>query len=143
MRAYMDGCVLFALIVWQGIGGNLVGENSVGGAAGENMISTVSLFWKHILSFALLIWRAISHRYAHFVDGTSWILRSFVLYQYVDGGEAALPHMVSPTSRWHGMVYLRSQRYRDHRGRKNLFAVGERVRRRFLLTSALHAVWWW
>lgn len=96
------------------------------------MISTVSLFWALCVVCIVNMARYFSSLRALLV-----VLRGCdpLLYQYVDGGGLFTTHG-QPNKQVRLVWYIYAQRYRDHHDEEFIRRC-ERVRRQFLLTSAL------
>lgn len=112
-----------------GIGEPLLSRRVVGG---EGMISTVALFWALFLVCVINMARYFSSLRALLV-----VLRGCdpLLYQYVDGGGFFTAHG-QPSKQIRLVWYIYWQRYLDHHDDEFIRRC-ERVRRLFILTSAL------
>ncbi|WCH43135.1 universal stress protein UspB [Escherichia coli] len=96
------------------------------------MISTVALFWALCVVCIVNMARYFSSLRALLV-----VLRNCdpLLYQYVDGGGFFTNHG-QPNKQVRLVWYIYAQRYRDHHDDEFIRRC-ERVRRQFILTSAL------
>lgn len=96
------------------------------------MISTVALFWALCVVCIVNMARYFSSLRALLV-----VLRNCdpLLYQYVDGGGFFTSHG-QPNKQVRLVWYIYAQRYRDHHDDEFIRRC-ERVRRQFILTSAL------
>ncbi|STC77161.1 universal stress protein B [Escherichia coli] len=101
------------------------------------MISTVALFWALCVVCIVNMARYFSSLRALLV-----VLRNCdpLLYQYVDGGGFFTSHG-QPNKQVRLVWYIYAQRYRDHHDDEFIRRC-ERVRRQFILTSALCGLWW-
>ncbi len=98
------------------------------------MISTIALFWALCVVCVVNMARYFSSLRALLV-----VLRGCdpLLYQYVDGGGFFTSHG-QPSKQMRLVWYIYAQRYRDHHDDEFIRRC-ERVRRQFILTSALWA----
>lgn len=96
------------------------------------MISTIALFWALCVVCVVNMARYFSSLRALLV-----VLRGCdpLLYQYVDGGGFFTSHG-QPSKQMRLVWYIYAQRYRDHHDDEFIRRC-ERVRRQFILTSAL------
>ncbi|MGV3345242.1 universal stress protein UspB [Enterobacteriaceae bacterium LUAb1] len=95
-------------------------------------ISTVTLFWALLLVCVLNIVRYFSS-----LRALLFVLRGCdpLLYQYVDGAGFFTSHG-QPVKQMRLVAYIWAQRYHDHHDDEFIRRC-ERVRRQFILTSAL------
>lgn len=128
----MIGIALFTVSSWVIWGAVAAEVFSVGGSPGRRYDHTIALFWALCVVCVVNMARYFSSLRALLV-----VLRGCdpLLYQYVDGGGFFTSHG-QPSKQMRLVWYIYAQRYRDHHDDEFIRRC-ERVRRQFILTSAL------
>lgn len=121
----------YCMLGWV-LGSASSGDVSEGGSPGRTYDHTIALFWALCIVCVVNMARYFSSLRALLV-----VLRGCdpLLYQYVDGGGFFTSHG-QPGKQVRLVWYIYAQRYRDHHDEEFIRRC-ERVRRQFILTSAL------